>query len=184
VSRTFQNPSLVPDLSVLDNAMLGLYGSHRWSVARDLAGGWASRGRQRVVSGLAAAALEQVGLPPERWDVLASDLSLGEQKVVDIARAIAGGSRLLLLDEPTSGLGDQEIGRVADLLKRLRAEHRLSILVVAHNVGFVQDTSDTVTVLDFGRVIAEGEPDRVIADPEVMTAYLGVAETGAEVGAG
>jgi ABC-type branched-subunit amino acid transport system ATPase component len=182
VSRTFQNPSLVPDLSVLDNVLLGLYGSHRWSVARDLAGGWASRGRQRVVDGLAAAALEQVGLPAQRWDVLASGLSLGEQKVVDIARAIAGGSRLLLLDEPTSGLADQEIGRVADLLKRLRAEHRLSILVVAHNVGFVQDTSDTVTVLDFGRVIAEGEPDRVIADPEVMTAYLGVAETGAEVG--
>jgi branched-chain amino acid transport system permease protein len=180
VSRTFQNPSLVPDLSVLDNVMLGLYGSHRWSVARDLAGDWASRGRRLVVGGLAAAALEQVGLPDERWDVLASDLSLGEQKVVDIARAIAGGSGLLLLDEPTSGLGDQEIGRVADLLKRLRALHRLSILVVAHNVGFVQDTSDTVTVLDFGRVIAEGEPAQVIADPEVMTAYLGVADTAAE----
>jgi ABC-type branched-subunit amino acid transport system ATPase component/ABC-type branched-subunit amino acid transport system permease subunit len=176
VSRTFQNPSLVPDLSVLDNVMLGLYGSQRWSLARDLAGGWASRGRQRTVAGLAAAALEQVGLPPERWDVPASDLSLGEQKVVDIARAIAGGSRLLLLDEPTSGLGDEEMGRVAELLKRLRAEHRLSILLVAHNVGFVQDTADTVTVLDFGRVIAEGPPDRVIADPEVMTAYLGVAE--------
>ncbi|TMC06066.1 MAG: branched-chain amino acid ABC transporter ATP-binding protein/permease [Chloroflexi bacterium] len=184
VSRTFQNPSLVPDLSVLDNVRLGLYGSHRWSVARDLAGGWASRGRHRVVDGLAAAALERVGLPAARWDVLASELSLGEQKVVDIARAIAGGSRLLLLDEPTSGLGDDEIARVADLLKRLRTEHRLSILVVAHNVGFVQDTSDTVTVLDFGRVIAEGEPDRVIADPEVMTAYLGVAEAGAGVAAG
>lgn len=183
VSRTFQNPSLVPDLSVLDNVMLGLYGSHRWSLARDLAGAWASRGRQRAVAGLAAGALEQVGLPAERWDSLASDLSLGEQKVVDIARAIAGGSRLLLLDEPTSGLGDQEIERVALLLKRLRAEHALTILVVAHNVGFVQDISDTVTVLDFGRVIAEGEPDRVIADPEVVTAYLGVAESGLEAGA-
>jgi branched-chain amino acid transport system ATP-binding protein len=74
---------------------------------------------------------------------------------------------------------------MADLLRRLRAEHRLSILLVAHNVGFVRETSDTVTVLDFGRVIAEGEPDRVIADPEVMSAYLGVAETdaGAEVAA-
>jgi branched-chain amino acid transport system permease protein len=178
VSRTFQNPSLVPDLSVLDNVMLGLYGSQRWSLARDLAGAWASRARQRTVAGLAASALEQVGVPDGRWDVPASDLSLGEQKVVDIARAIAGGSRLLLLDEPTSGLGDREMARVADLLKRLRAEHRLSILVVAHNVGFVQDISDTVTVLDFGRLIAEGEPDRVIADPEVMTAYLGVAEAG------
>ena len=183
VSRTFQNPSLVPDLSVLDNVMLGLYGSHRWSLVRDLAGDWASRGRQRAVAEQAAAALEQVGVPAPRWDVLASDLSLGEQKVVDIARAIAGGSRLLLLDEPTSGLGDAEMGLLADLLKRLRAEHRLSILVVAHNIGFVQDTSDTVTVLDFGRVIAEGEPNRVIADPEVVTAYLGVAEAGAEVSA-
>jgi branched-chain amino acid transport system permease protein len=183
VSRTFQNPSLVPDLTVLDNVMLGLYGSHRWSVARDLAGDWASHDRQRVVAGLAAAALDQVGVPAGRWDTLASDLSLGEQKVVDVARAIAGGSRLLLLDEPISGLGDEEIGRVADLLKRLSAEHRLTILVVAHNVGFVLDTADSVTVLDFGRVIAEGRPDDVIAHPEVMTAYLGVAEPGAGVSA-
>jgi branched-chain amino acid transport system permease protein len=184
VSRTFQNPSLVLDLSVLENVMLGLYGSHRWSVARDLAGEWASRAHQRMVGSLAMAALDQVGLPSARWDVLASELSLGEQKVVDVARAIAGGSRLLLLDEPTSGLGDHEIGQVADVLKRLRAQHLLSILVVAHNVGFVQDISDVVTVLDFGRVIAEGEPGRVIAQPEVMTAYLGLAETAAEVGAG
>ncbi|HXM56564.1 MAG TPA: branched-chain amino acid ABC transporter ATP-binding protein/permease [Candidatus Dormibacteraeota bacterium] len=183
VSRTFQNPSLVPDLSVLDNVMLGLYGSQRWSLLRDLAGGWASRSRQRLVAGLAASALERVELARERWDVAASDLSLGEQKVVDVARAIAGGSRLLLLDEPTSGLGDDETGRVADLLKRLRAEQGLSILLVAHNVGFVQDTADVVTVLDFGKVIAEGEPARVIADPEVVTAYLGVAETDAAVGA-
>src|SRR5438105_2569120 len=135
VARTFQNPALVPDLTVLDNVMLGLYASQPWSLARDLAGGWASRNRQQAVRGLAAAALRQVDLPPERWEVLAGDLSLGEQKVVDVARAIAGGSRLLLLDEPTSGLGDQEIQKVAELLTRLRGEHALSILAVAHNVG-------------------------------------------------
>jgi branched-chain amino acid transport system permease protein len=176
VSRTFQNPSLVPDLTVLDNVILGLYGSQRWSLARDLAGGWASRRRQAMVTSLASEALEQVGLPPERWQAQAGDLSLGEQKVVDVARAIAGGSHLLMLDEPTSGLGDQEIQRVAELLERLRQEHHLSILVVAHNVGFIQAISDTVTVLDFGKVIAEGDPDQVISDPEVMTAYLGVAQ--------
>ncbi|HZU19066.1 MAG TPA: branched-chain amino acid ABC transporter ATP-binding protein/permease [Candidatus Dormibacteraeota bacterium] len=176
VSRTFQNPSLVPDLTVLDNVVLGLYGSQRWSLLRDLAGGWASRRRQALVTGLAAEALRQVGLPEGRWQVQAGDLSLGEQKVVDVARAIAGGARLLMLDEPTSGLGDEEIRRVAELLRRLRRDHGLSILVVAHNVGFIQEISDTVTVLDFGRVIAEGEPERVIADPEVMTAYLGVAQ--------
>src|SRR5438309_2307264 len=181
VARTFQNPALVPDLTVLDNVMLGLYASQRWSLARDLAGGWASRNRQQAVRGLAAAALRQVDLPPQRWEVLAGDLSLGEQKVVDVARAIAGGSRLLLLDEPTSGLGDQEIQKVAELLTRLRGEHGLSILVVAHNVGFVQQVSDAVTVLDFGKVIAQGEPERVISDPEVITAYLGIAETGAGV---
>ena len=181
VARTFQNPALVPDLTVLDNVMLGLFASQRWSLARDLAGGWASRSRQQAVRGLAAAALRQVDLPPERWEVLAGDLSLGEQKVVDVARAIAGGSRLLLLDEPTSGLGDQEIQKVAELLTRLRGEHGLSILVVAHNVGFVQQVSDAVTVLDFGKVIAQGEPERVISDPEVMTAYLGIAEAGAGV---
>ena len=176
VSRTFQNPSLVSDLSVRENVMLGLYGSHRWSLARDLAGGWASRERQRTVSRLASEALEQVGLPAGRWGVDAGDLSLGEQKVVDIARAIAGGSRLLLLDEPTSGLGDREIANVADLLRRLRDAHGLTILVIAHNVGFVQEISDVVTVLDFGRVLAEGEPRSVIEDPEVVAAYLGAAE--------
>jgi ABC-type branched-subunit amino acid transport system ATPase component len=133
------------------------------------------------VAELAGAAVRQVRLPEERWGVFAGDLSLGEQRVVDVARSIAGGSRLLLLDEPTSGLGDREIQQVADLLTRLRAEHGLSILVVAHNVGFVQQVSDAVTVLDFGKVIAQGEPDRVISDPEVMTAYLGVAEAGAGV---
>jgi branched-chain amino acid transport system permease protein len=176
VSRTFQNPSLVADLSVLENVMLGLYGSHRWSLARDLAGGWSSRGRQGTVSRLASEALRQVELPAERWGVDAGDLSLGEQKVVDVARAIAGGSRLLLLDEPTSGLGDREIANVAGLLRRLRDAHRLTILVIAHNVGFVQEISDVVTVLDFGRVLAEGEPRSVIEDPEVVTAYLGAAE--------
>src|SRR5579875_1297848 len=176
VSRTFQNPSLVPDLTVLENVALGLYGSQRWSLFRDLAGSWASRRRQAVVASLASEALEQVGLPTERWHVQAGDLSLGEQKVVDVARAIAGGAHLLMLDEPTSGLGDEEIQRIAELLERLRQEHRLSILVVAHNVGFIQAISDTVTVLDFGKVIAEGDPDRVISDPEVMTAYLGVAQ--------
>jgi branched-chain amino acid transport system permease protein len=176
VARTFQNPSLVSDLSVVENVMLGLYGSHRWSLARDLAGGWASRGRQRTVSRLASEALRQVGLTAARLGVDAGDLSLGEQKVVDIARAIAGGSRLLLLDEPTSGLGDREIANVADLLRRLRDAHGLTILVIAHNVGFVQEISDVVTVLDFGRVLAEGEPRSVIEDPEVMAAYLGEAE--------
>lgn len=176
VSRTFQNPSLVSDLSVRENVMLGLYGSHRWSLARDLAGGWSSRGRQQTVTQLASEALRQVDLPAERWGVDAGDLSLGEQKVVDIARAIAGGSRLLLLDEPTSGLGDAEITNVADLLRRLRDAHGLTILVIAHNIGFVQEISDIVTVLDFGRVLAEGEPQRVIEDPEVITAYLGAAD--------
>ncbi|MBO0681879.1 MAG: branched-chain amino acid ABC transporter ATP-binding protein/permease [Candidatus Dormibacteraeota bacterium] len=181
VARTFQNPSLVPELSVFDNVSLGLYGSQSWSLARDLLGAWASAAQQRRVVGLTAAALRRVELPEDRWQVLAGDLSLGEQKVVDVARAIAGGSRLLLLDEPTSGLGEQETQKMADLLKRLRGEHRLSILVVAHNVGFVQQISDQVTVLDFGKLIAHGEPERVISDPEVMTAYLGVAEAEAAV---
>jgi branched-chain amino acid transport system permease protein len=173
VSRTFQNPSLVADLTVVENVMLGLYGSRPWSLWLDLLGRWATAGRERAVARLAGDALRQVGLGEDRWDVPASDLSLGELKVVDVARAIAGGSRLLLLDEPTSGLGDQDVQTVARLLKRLRDEHGLTVLVVAHDVGFVQDISDAVTVLDFGRVLAEGAPDAVISDPEVVTAFLG-----------
>jgi branched-chain amino acid transport system permease protein len=179
VSRAFQNPSLVPDLTALENVTLGLYGSRRWSLARDLLGGPFTRGRERAVAELAGEALRQVGLAPARWGTLAGELSLGEQKVVDVARAIAGGSRLLLLDEPIAGLGAEEVERIAGLLRGLRDEHGLTVLLVAHDVGFVRDLCDAVTVLDFGRVIAEGEPRAVVADPEVMTAFLGSAEAAA-----
>lgn len=175
LSRTFQNPALVSDLTLFENVLLGRY-AYRWQGRRTKRTRLLSRG------GDARAACEQalvlVGLPARRWVVPAADLTLAEQKLTDIARAVIGaisgtGHCLLLLDEPTAGLDSADIQRVGDILSRLRASLDLTILVIAHDVKFLRRVADTATALDFGRVIAHGPIEDVLADPTVITAFLG-----------
>jgi branched-chain amino acid transport system permease protein len=177
IARTFQHPALVPDLTVLENVKLGLFASYQWSVIRDLGGRFATRAVEEPVTSAALAALKRVRFPETRLPLLAGDLTLAEQKFVDIARAIAAGADLILLDEPTAGLGEQDIGDVAQLLIELRDEGNLTIIVIAHHVEFVMNVADVVTVLDFGRVIAEGPPNDVVNNPLVLEAFLGNAAT-------
>jgi branched-chain amino acid transport system ATP-binding protein len=106
-------------------------------------------------------------------DVAAGDLPLGSQKRLDVARALAAGPRLLLLDEPAGGLNPSETRRLMDLIRRLRDELRLTIVVVEHDMDLVMAISDRVTVLHYGRVIAAGPPRAVATDPAVVDAYLG-----------
>jgi branched-chain amino acid transport system permease protein len=173
IARTFQHPALVPDLTVLENVKLGLFASYRWSVLRDFGGHLATRGVEEPVTAAALAALKRVGFPEARVPILAAGLTLAEQKFVDIARAIAAGADLILLDEPTAGLAEQDIHDVARLLIELRTEGALTIIVIAHHVEFVMNVADVVTVLDFGRVIAEGRPVDMVNDPLVIEAFLG-----------
>ncbi len=171
VARTFQSIRLFPDLSARDNVLVGQHLRRRPSLAARLLMLPASRAEERQASARADALLERVGLAG-RIHQKARHLSYGEQRRVEIARALASEPHLLLLDEPTAGMNPVEVQEVAALIRQVAADGR-SVLLVEHNVRLVMDVCDTITVLNFGRVIADGKPAAVAVDPAVITAYLG-----------
>ncbi|WP_024510828.1 branched-chain amino acid ABC transporter ATP-binding protein/permease [Bradyrhizobium sp. ARR65] len=171
VARTFQHVKLVPDMSVLENVAIGAH-------LRGHAGPLASMFRldrtdEAKLFAEAARQIERVGLA-EQIDQPAGSLSLGQQRIVEIARALCADPLLLLLDEPAAGLRHMEKQRLAALLRQLR-DGGMSVLLVEHDMGFVMDLADRVVVLDFGTKIAEGTPDAIKTNPEVIRAYLGAA---------
>ena len=169
VGRTFQNPSLVSDLSVLENVMLGGYATQRTRLLGDLLG---LGGRKDAVQRTRAGeALKFVGLAADRHLLLPGELSFGEAKLVDIARAVMTDAGVLVMDEPTAGLSGAEMALVSDLLGDLRG--RLTVLVVSHHVGWVSSVAESVTVLASGRVIAVGDPRAVFKDPAVREVFVG-----------
>ena len=171
VARTFQNIRLFPDLSARDNVLVGQHLLRRPSLAARMLMLPGARAEDRRARERAAALLERVGLS-ERVREKARNLSYGEQRRVEIARALASEPRLLLLDEPTAGMNPVEVRSVAALIRKVAAEGH-SVLLVEHNVRLVMDVCERITVLNFGKVIAEGKPAEVSADPAVVAAYLG-----------
>ncbi|WP_329139076.1 branched-chain amino acid ABC transporter ATP-binding protein/permease [Streptomyces sp. NBC_01476] len=172
ISRTFQHPSLVADLTVLQNVEVGAYATHNGSVALELAGLPVTRRRDRLAHERAVEALELLEFPRHRWGVHAGELTMGEQKHIDIARALANKPKLLLLDEPTAGLGEEEIDAVANAIEGVRRAG-VTVLVIAHHVGFVRRIADGCTVLDFGRVLTTGTAAEVLADDQVVEVFVG-----------
>jgi ABC-type branched-subunit amino acid transport system ATPase component/ABC-type branched-subunit amino acid transport system permease subunit len=171
ISRTFQHVKLVPDMTVLENVAIGAH-------QRGHAGALASmfrldRADEARLLAEAAHQIARVGLA-DQIDQLAGSLSLGQQRIVEIARALCADPMLLLLDEPAAGLRHMEKQRLAALLRQLR-DGGMSVLLVEHDMGFVMDLADRVVVLDFGTKIAEGTPAAIKTNPEVIKAYLGVA---------
>jgi ABC-type branched-subunit amino acid transport system ATPase component/ABC-type branched-subunit amino acid transport system permease subunit len=171
VVRTFQKTSVFPTLSVLDNVLIGLHLRGRAGLAAILAGARAVRAEETVLRHEAEAIIAFVGLEPRRGAV-AGRLPYGEQRLVELAVALAAQPRVLLLDEPAAGMTGGEKERLVELIRRVR-EQGVTVFVVEHDMRLVMGVSDTVIVLNHGRVIAEGPPATIQAHPEVIRAYLG-----------
>lgn len=173
VARTFQNIRLFPELSARDNVILGQHARRRPSLPAQLLMLPAAQQETRASAQQAEALLERVGLP-DRAHEKARNLSYGQQRRVEIARALAAQPRILLLDEPTAGMNPVEVTAVAALIRKVAADGH-SVLLVEHNMRLVMEICDRITVLNFGRVIADGTPAEVAAQPDVIAAYLGTA---------
>ena len=171
IARTYQNVRLFSGMTVLEQVMAGCYVRRGTSLFASFLGLPAARAAQRVVQAQAMELLDRVQMT-HRAGTLAETLSYGEQRRVEIARALGTHPRLLLLDEPTAGMNAQESQVIGQLIHTLR-DGGLTVLMVEHNVRLVKEFCDAVTVMNFGRLLARGTPAECIAHPEVQKAYFG-----------
>ncbi len=174
IARTFQNIRLFSDLSVVDNVKVGLHGRVRSNAVDAALTSPRHRREERDIEDAAMRYLGFVGLE-DRATEAASDLPYGDQRQLEIARALATRPALLLLDEPGAGMNPTETNELIELIERTR-DTGVTVFLIEHDMRLVMDVSDRVIVLDHGRKIAEGSPAEVRGNPEVVAAYLGIAD--------
>lgn len=172
IARTFQNIRLFGELSVKDNVLIALHNQRRVSVFDVLFRTPKFRRDERLISEKAMNLLELFKISGKAEEK-AKNLPYGEQRKLEIVRALASNPKLLLLDEPAAGMNPQETKELMELIAFIRSEFKLTILLIEHDMKLVMGICEKIMVLNYGRIIATGTPDEIRANPEVVKAYLG-----------
>jgi branched-chain amino acid transport system ATP-binding protein len=172
IARTFQNIRLFNNMTVLENVLVGMHGRLRAGLWGSLFLTPAVRAEEQSARKRAFELLAFVGLERKHGE-LAKNLPYGDQRRLEIARAMATQPKLILLDEPTAGMNPQETGEAIHLIRRLRDELGITVILIEHDMRVVMTISERVTVLDYGAKIAEGKPEEIRNNPQVIEAYLG-----------
>jgi branched-chain amino acid transport system ATP-binding protein len=172
IGRTFQNIRLFANMSALENVLVGMHTKLSANAVDALVSSGRARNEEVAAEERANELLDLVGLRG-RGDVIARNLPYGDQRRLELARALGSDPTLLLLDEPTAGMNPRETVDMMALINKLRSELGLSILLIEHDMRLVMGISDRISVLDHGERIAEGTPEQIRSDPRVIEAYLG-----------
>jgi len=172
MARTFQNIRLFPNMTVLENVMIGRHCRTSSGIIGAILRGRSTIKEEKDVADFSYSILKKTGLS-HFVNELAKNLPYGEQRRLEIARAMATEPFLLLLDEPAAGMNPQETMELDELISRIRDEEKISILMIEHDMKLVMNLSDRIFVMDYGKEIAQGTPEEIINNPVVIKAYLG-----------